>query len=109
VGQALLVYGSPQVLLFAADLHEDFIDKEGVTIAAVLSFQAAGIDSSEFDTPEADCFSTDGDAAPSEQIFDITMAEIKSVVEPDSIGNDVERESVAFVCIHLPILAISVS
>ncbi|MFT5483042.1 MAG: hypothetical protein ACI9GW_001697 [Halieaceae bacterium] len=42
-----------------------------------------------------------------EQIFDISMAEIESVVKPGGIGNDIWRESVAFVCVHLSILSIS--
>ena len=35
------------------------------------------------------------------------MAEIESVVEPYGIGNDVRWESMAFIGIHPPILAIS--
>jgi hypothetical protein len=33
---------------------EDFIDEDGIAIAMMLSFQAAGINGSELDTPEAD-------------------------------------------------------
>ena len=57
-------------MLLAIDLHEDFIDEEGVAIASMLSFQSAGIDGSEFDAPEADCFSADDDAALGKEIFD---------------------------------------
>ena len=49
----------------------------------------------------ADC-----DAAFSEQIFNSTVTQIESVVEPDGVGNDVRRESVAFVYVHGPILSI---
>jgi hypothetical protein len=42
---------------------EDFIDIEGVTIASVLAFQSAGIDSSELDAPKTNCLSGDSDAA----------------------------------------------
>jgi hypothetical protein len=41
-------------MLLAVDLHEDFIDVEGVAISTVLSLQSSGVDSSEFDAPEAD-------------------------------------------------------
>jgi hypothetical protein len=34
------------------------------------------------------------------------MTEVEPVVEPDCVTNDIGRESVAFVCIHLPILSI---
>lgn len=42
-----------------------------------------------------------------QKIFDIAAAEIESVVEPDCAGNDVGRESVAFIGIDTPILSIS--
>jgi len=60
------LYCSPQVMLLAIDLHEDFIDEEGVTITSVLSFQSAGINGSELDTPEADRFAADSDASLSQ-------------------------------------------
>ena len=37
------------------------------------------------------------------------MAEIEAIVEPDGIADDIGRESVAFVCVHPPILSISAS
>ena len=94
-------------MLLAIDLYEDFIDVEGVAVAPVLSLQAAGINSAKLDTPEAYCFATDIDASFGEQIFDITVAQIEAIVEPNGIRNDIWRESVAFICIHETILAIS--
>ena len=49
---------------------------------------------------------TINDAVFSEKVFDISVAEIESVVEPDGIGNDIWREAVAFVCVHRPIVSI---
>ena len=40
-----------------------------------------------------------------QQIFDITVAGIKSIVEPDSVGDDVRRKSVTFVSIHPQIIS----
>jgi hypothetical protein len=70
VGQALLIDCSPQVMLLAIYLYEDFIDVEGVAIASMLFLQSSGVDSSELDAPEPDGFVTDGNAAFSEQVFD---------------------------------------
>jgi hypothetical protein len=39
----ILVYSPPQVVLLTVDLHEDFIDEEGITIAPVLSLQSSGV------------------------------------------------------------------
>ena len=51
----------------------------------------------------------DSDTSFSEQIFDISVAEIESIVQPNYVADDVWWESVAFVCIHPPILPISAS
>ena len=40
------------------------------------------------------------DAAFRQEILNIAVAEIKSVVQPDSVGDDIRRKSVAFVSIH---------
>ena len=40
---AILVYGSPQVMLFSVDLDEDLIDEERITEAPVLSFQSSSV------------------------------------------------------------------
>jgi hypothetical protein len=58
---AILVYGSPQVMLLAVDRDEDFIGVKRVAIALMLSFQPTSINSSEFDRPETDCFMADSD------------------------------------------------
>jgi hypothetical protein len=50
-------------MLLAIDLHEDFINVEGVAVASVPSLQSSGVYSSEFDTPETDSFSTNCDAS----------------------------------------------
>jgi hypothetical protein len=71
-----------------------------VTAALMLPFQPAGTSRSKLDTPESDRFSADTDAAFSKDIFDIGMAEVEAMVEPERVGNDIRWESVAFVCIH---------
>ncbi len=96
-------------MLLAIDLHIDFIDEESVSEATVFSFQAAGINGSELDAPKADCFAADSDASFSQEIFNISVTEVESVVEPDGVGNDIWWESVTFVCVHPRILSISAS
>ena len=44
------------------------------TRATVLAFQSAGVNGTEFYTPEADCFAANRDASFSEQVLNITMA-----------------------------------
>ncbi len=42
----------------------------------------------------------DGDASLGQEIFNITMAEVETIIEPDGITDDVGWESVTLVCIH---------
>ncbi|MBT4522449.1 MAG: hypothetical protein HOC23_20810 [Halieaceae bacterium] len=65
-----------------------------VAEASVHSLQSTCIYGTELDAPEADCFATDGDASLSEQIFDEwsgtpAVTQVESVVQPDSIRNDI--------------------
>ena len=87
-------------MLLAIDFDEDFIDVESVAIASVLSLQSAGINGTEFDAPQANCFAANCDASLSENVFNIQMTQIEAIIEPDGIRNDIWRESVVFVSIH---------
>ena len=70
------------------------------------SLEPAGVQGTEFDAPQADRLPGNDDPALGQQIFNIPVAQIESVVEPDCVGDDVGWESVAFVGIHSPILPI---
>jgi len=50
-------------MLLAIDFCEVFVDEERVAIASVLSFQAAGVNGTEFETRKADRFSGYSDAS----------------------------------------------
>ncbi|MCP4950600.1 MAG: hypothetical protein GY922_01965 [Proteobacteria bacterium] len=76
-------------MLFAVDLHEDFVDVEGIAVASVLALQSAGINRSEFYAPETYRLSSDSDASFGEEVFDVAMTQIESVVKPDTIGNNI--------------------
>jgi len=87
-------------VLFAIDPDKDFINVEGIAEASVLSLQSSGINSSKFDTPETDRFATDGDTSLSEKIFDISMAQVETIVEPDRVADDIGWEPVALIGVH---------
>ena len=98
-------YSSPQIMLLAVDLHKDFVNVESINVAAVLALQSTGINGSELDAPETDRFSGYSDASLSEEILYITVTEAESIVEPNGVTNNIWRKSVAFICIHPPILS----
>lgn len=89
----------PQVVPFAIDLNgpahrargngEDFVTKEGASVSLVLPLQSSSINGYEFDAPEVYRFAAHVDAWLSKQIFDITMAEIEKIVEPDGVTDDI--------------------
>jgi hypothetical protein len=47
------------------------------------TFESSSGSNTKLDTPESDCLVADGDASFSEQILNITTAQIESMVEPD--------------------------
>ncbi len=99
-------------MLLSVNPHEDFSEVDGIAVTSVLELQAAGINRSEFYTPETDCFTADGDASFGQKILDITEAQVKSVVETDGIGNDIRwgtpsRNRCRLLSIHSRILSIS--
>ncbi len=81
-------------------LDEDFVNVKGIAVASMLSFQTASIDYSKFDAPQPDGFAADGDASLSEQIFDVSVAEIEVIAEPDGVTDNIGWESVTFISIH---------
>ena len=76
-------------MLLTVDLHKDFVNVEGVAIALVFSLQAARVNGTELYAPKADCFATYGDPSFGKQVFNISVAEIESVVEPDGVEDDI--------------------
>ncbi len=93
-------------MLPTIDFHENLVDEEGVTITTVLSLQPSSILCTKFDAPEPDSLAADGNASLGQKIFNIPVAEIESMVEPNGIANDVRWKSVTFVCVHVLILSI---
>jgi hypothetical protein len=86
---------------------EDFINVEGVTVAAMFPLQSPSVYGSEFDAPQPDGLSRYHDTALSQEILNIAVTQIESIVKPDGVADDIGWESVAFVCIHPPILPIA--
>jgi hypothetical protein len=73
-------------MVLAIDLHKYFVDVKCITISAMPSFQPPGIYCSEFDTPEANGFTADSNSAFRQEVFDVSMAQIEPIVEPDGVG-----------------------
>jgi hypothetical protein len=57
-------------------------------------------------TVEPDALKADDDSSLGQQIFDIPVTEIESMVEPNGVADDIGWKPVTLVCIHHPILSI---
>ena len=70
-------------MLLTIDLHEYFIDIERITKSLVTAFQTSSVLGSKLDVPQPDRFIADDKPSFSQQIFDISMTEIESMIESD--------------------------
>ena len=93
----VLIYSPPQIMLYAVNLHEYFINIEGIPIPLVPVLQTSSIPGTKFVTPQPDGFIADDDTSFSQKIFDIPMTEIESMIEPDGVLDDFRWKSVTFV------------
>jgi hypothetical protein len=59
-----------------------------------------GIFSTKLDTPRTDSLVTDGDSPLSQEIFNISVAWIEAIIEPNGTTDYVWWKSATFVCIH---------
>lgn len=90
----VLVNGSPQVDLPSVDLQEQLIYVPDVSQSASLLADCPRVSWPEFQTPEANYFVGDDDPSFRQQILDTSEAECESVVEPDSMTDDLGGETV---------------
>jgi hypothetical protein len=88
----ILVYGSPQVLSLTLDRHEQFIQVPGVAQVPLASPERPGVFDPKLPTPLSDGFVADGDAPLRQKIFHISKAQAESVVEPNSMADNIMVE-----------------
>jgi len=104
---AILINGSPQVVLFSVYLDKYLIKIKRITESTVLMFELASIGRPEFDTPQSDRLITDRDALLCQQVFNITEAQVESVVDPNCVADDAGMKTVSFVGTHGKIISTS--
>ena len=77
---AILINRSPQIVLLATDLNEDFINIERIAETLVPTVQALYIFGPELVTPQANRFVTYDDTSFSQQIFDISLTQVEPMI-----------------------------
>jgi hypothetical protein len=70
------------------------------TVATVSLFKSARVSSAKLDTPESDGFVANNKAPFGKEVFDITIAQVESMVEPHRVTDNVGRKSVTLEGVH---------
>ena len=63
-------------------------------------FESTCVPSAKLDTPESDGFVANNNAPFGKEVFDITIAQVESIVEPHRVTDNVGRKSVTLVGFH---------
>jgi hypothetical protein len=88
-------------VLFAVDLHDDFVNEESVAaVASMPPPKLLSVSGSKLDIPEPDGLVADSDASFTQEACDVAVAQVESVVQQDGIADNFAMESVTFVGIH---------
>src|SRR5262245_47250726 len=94
---AVLIHGTPEVLQLAVNSHEHFVQIPSIPQPTLASFQSPCILHPEFDRPLSDRFVRHVYSALSEQILDVPETQTESIIEPDSVTDNVWRKAVPHV------------
>jgi hypothetical protein len=94
---AVLIDGSPQILLLSLNRDKHFVEMPGVTQAALSFFQFASISRTKLLTPLTNGFIGDGDAAFCEELFDFTETEAEPMVQPDRVADNFRRKTILLI------------
>jgi hypothetical protein len=79
---------------------EYLIDEDSVTEATMAALQPPSVQGTELHAPESNTLVADRDTALSQDILDVAVAQVESIVKPDGVGDDLWRESVTLVGAH---------
>ena len=94
---ALLIHCSPQVTGRATDFEEDLIEMPLVAGLRPAAPQVVGLDLAECAAPLTNSFAGHMDPAGGEKLFDSTVTEGETKIEPDSVRDDHGGITVALV------------
>ena len=94
---SILIHCSPQVVARASDGNECLIDVPDISEPSLFSAQRSCIERPKFDAPISNCLVRDRDTPLGKQVFDITKAECEPMIEPNSMADDILRETISVI------------
>ena len=95
----ILIPRSPEVVAFAIDREENFIEMPRVTRLRASASERIGRGLADFPAPLADRLIGDDDPAGEQRFFDIAIAEAEPAIEPDRVADDLDREAVVLIAV----------
>src|SRR5438552_17349849 len=106
---AVLIHGTPEILLLAVDSNEDLVQVPSIAEAALTPPQFSGIVRTELLTPESNRFIRDDDSAFGEKVLDVTEDQAETMVNPDGLADDFWRETITVIARPVALHRTSVS
>ena len=95
----VLSHGPPEIMPFAVDGEEDFIQMPRISRPRTPASELIGIGLAEFPTPFTDGLIGDDDAAREQEFFHIAVAEAEAERQPHRMADDPSWESVVLVAV----------
>jgi hypothetical protein len=89
----VLIYRTPELMLYSADLDEDFVQMPFRTdLLAIPSFQLVGEVGTELEAPIADRFIGEHNATLGHHQLDVSIAQAKAKIEPNAVRDNLARK-----------------
>ena len=92
---AFSVDGSPEVHLLSADLYKHLVQVPTIIDSWPEASEPPGIAVSELENPTTHCLVRYAEAAPGQQILDVSEAQREAAIEPHGVLNDPGRKAMA--------------
>ncbi len=92
---AILIHGSPQIMILTTDLDEHLIQMPLVTGSRTLAAQFVSVCLTKLEAPFTDRFIGNDNAAHGHNLFDIAKAQSEAEVKPHCVANDFGKEAMA--------------
>jgi hypothetical protein len=95
----VLIDGTPAIVACAVDPHKHLVQGPCVPRSRTSASQLIGVLLPELQTPLTDRFIRHNDPTGEPELFDITLAEARTEIQPDAMADDLRGEAVVFIAV----------
>ena len=96
----ILIDGPPEIVALALDVDEDFVQVPDVSQPPQSTLELSCVLGPELPAPLPDSLVGDDNPPLRQKLLDIAEAQRESVIQPDSVTNDLGRETVSVVAVR---------